>query len=396
MAAVGAYQYAWPSIRTPLQEVLRTSTLSLSTVFTVFIVFQSLSQFPIGWLRDNRGPKIPLIIGIILGTLGFLGVAYFNSLPALYIFYSIGGIGNGAVYTVAINTSVKWFKEKRGLASGIIAMAYGGGSFLIIPAVSSIDYKTALVGLSVLVFIPTVIAFFIIRDPDKGYIERSEKKDSERLELDSKSDSGSKSKSEKSSKDTEKNPYSWKETLFTWQFWLLYFIFTVVNGIGLMLVDKIIGFASNLGLSQAVAISAASLIALAEGIGRPIWGGVSDRIGREKTTSLVLVLCAISLYGAVLAGEAGLEIGFILAIFLSSFFRTPIFAIFPSMIGDYYGAGTSSQNYAMLYSGKMVGGVFGGTITALFITSMGWNNTFFLGAFLTLISGLIALLLKPP
>ena len=132
IGAAGTYQFVWSSLRLPLGSALGASEASLGTVFTVFLVFQSLSQFPVGWVRDRYGPRVPLLVGAPLLAAGYAGTAFAGSLPVVYAAYAVGGVGCGAVYTVAVNTPVKWFTERRGLATGVVTMSYSGVSFLLI------------------------------------------------------------------------------------------------------------------------------------------------------------------------------------------------------------------------------------------------------------------------
>ena len=55
----------------------------------------------------------------------------------LYALYCLAGIGAAFVYSGSIGSALKWFKEKRGLASGIMAAGFGGGTALFIPFIQS-------------------------------------------------------------------------------------------------------------------------------------------------------------------------------------------------------------------------------------------------------------------
>jgi OFA family oxalate/formate antiporter-like MFS transporter len=91
-----------------------------------------------------------------------------------------------------------------------------------------------------------------------------------------------------------------------------------------------------------------------------------------------------------------MNLAFIAAVFLATFFWSPQYTLFPSVVGDYYGERHSSANYALLYSGKIWGGVFGGVITAWLVTQLDWTLTFVLGGTIALLSGIVALVLRPP
>ena len=64
-------------------------------------------------------------------------MGYATSLPMLYALYCLAGIGAAFVYSGSIGSALKWFKDRRGLASGIMAAGFGGGTALFIPFISS-------------------------------------------------------------------------------------------------------------------------------------------------------------------------------------------------------------------------------------------------------------------
>ncbi|MFC7194494.1 MFS transporter [Halosimplex aquaticum] len=170
MGLIGTYQFVWSSIRLPLGARLGASETALGTVFTVFLVFQAVSQFPAGWVRDRWGPKVPLLVGAPLVAIGYAWTGVAGSLPAVYAAYAIGGIGSGVVYTVAVNTPVKWFTERRGLATGAVTTAYSGISFLLIPGVRrGVDgaFESTLLALGVATGAVALLGAAVLRDPPR-------------------------------------------------------------------------------------------------------------------------------------------------------------------------------------------------------------------------------------
>jgi OFA family oxalate/formate antiporter-like MFS transporter len=187
----------------------------------------------------------------------------------------------------------------------------------------------------------------------------------------------------------------WRTAIGTWQFWVLYAVLVVVNGVGLMLVGQSVGFATGLGLSATVATTVASSIALADGAGVLIVSGLSDRFGGERTAGVSLVVCGCALAGSVVAGARGLAAPFVALVACAAFFRSPVFGIFPTLVADYYGAARSSENYAAVYTAKIPGGVVGGTVAGALVVALGWSRSFLLGAALLVAAGVAALLLRP-
>jgi len=171
-------------------------------------------------------------------------------------------------------------------------------------------------------------------------------------------------------------------------------VFVVIHGVGLMIISKVVAFAETMGLAAA-ATAAASLVALSDGGGVVVGGSLSDRFGRERTLAASLVASGGCLAGATAAGVGGARTAFLGLIGGAAFFRSPAFSVGPSLVGDYYGTAHSSENYALLYSSKLLGGVGGGTVASALIVRLGWDVTFLLGAGLLVAAGAGTALLRP-
>ena len=401
MGVGGIYQFAWSSIRGPLGTQVGATETALGTVFTVFVVFQTVSQFPAGWVRDRYGPRWPLALAAVLLAVGYVGTATAGSVALVYLAYGVGGVGAGIVYTVAMNTPVKWFTDRRGLATGVVGFAYGGVSFLLIPAIRPGIVEFFDVTLFVLAggsVLAVVVAVFVLRDPPglrAGDDEDAHGESGERGDAsgDREGTSGEESRVDEGT-DADRG-YTWRETIRTWQFWLLYAVFVVVNGVGLMLIDKAVAYADQFELAPAVATAGASAIAIADAGGVLGGGWLSDRFGAVRTAAGSLVLCGLALGGSVFAGAGGVGIAFAVLVAAAAGFRSPVFAIFPGLVGTYYGESNSSTNYALLYTSKLWGGVFGGTVASGLVVSLGWSETFGLGALLLVAAGLATTLVRP-
>src|SRR4029078_13516639 len=90
-----------------------------------------------GWIVDRIGPRWFISVAGLLCGLGWAGMGYAKTLPMLYVLYCVAGIGAAFVYSGSIGSALKWFKERRGLAAGIIAAGFGGGAALLIFVIAS-------------------------------------------------------------------------------------------------------------------------------------------------------------------------------------------------------------------------------------------------------------------
>ena len=243
MGLVSPYQYVWSSIEGPMASSLGVPLSVLGVVFTLFVIFQAGSQFPVGWWRDRYGPqKLTLLSGILAGG-GYIGISQATEVWQIYILYSIGAIGVGIIYTVAVNTALKWFPDRRGLTTGIGTMAFAGGSALFIPYVrvhaTAAGYPDVLQNMGLLILIGVIVGALILRDPPENWLKTKTNK----------------SASEKKSTQppSPSKEFTSGQMIKTWQFWLMYLMFVAVSGAGLTLTAKVVLLAESLGLSFAAA-----------------------------------------------------------------------------------------------------------------------------------------------
>jgi len=397
MGVVSPYQYVWSSIEGPLARDLGIPLPQLGLVFTLFVVFQAGSQFPVGWWRDGHGPRVLTGVAAVLAGGSYVGLAYATTVPQLYVLYSLGAVGVGIVYTVAVNTALKWFPDRRGLTTGVGTMAFAGGAALFVPYVRAnaavAAYGNVLRNMGILIALVVLLAAVVLRDPPEGWNEAVA--DGGREEAEAEPEDADRTGGTATDGDRRRD-YTWRETLRTWQFWLMYAMFVAVSGAGLMVTAKVISFAEAMGLSANVATLSATALPIAAGVGRLVMGDLSDRVDRRWTMAVSFVLCGIGVAGVVLGAQAGSTPLFVGSVVVAVFFWSPQYTLFPSLVGEYYGSSHSSSNYALLYSGKMWGGVFGGAVAGWLVTLTDWPTAFGVGAVLAVAAGLAAFGLRPP
>ncbi|WP_254536174.1 OFA family MFS transporter [Halomarina litorea] len=385
MAAISPYQYVWSSIEGPLAEDLGVPLPQLGVVFTLFVIVQAGSQFPVGWWRDEHGPRALTVLSALLAGGAYFLLSYATEIWHLYALYSLGAVGVGIAYTVAVNTAIKWFPDRRGLTTGLGTMAYAGGAALVVPYVRAnatvAAYSDVLRTMGVGIGLCILVAAFVLRDPPASWYDRVA------------TDGGEGEAENTASAGRNVGP---RTMLRTWQFWLMYGMFVAGSGAGLMLTAKIVSFAGAMELTAVTATLSATLLPIAGGVGRVVMGGLSDRTSRRTALVASFGLTGLGLLAVVEFSRVGPTVAFLLSVVVATFFWSAQYTLFPSIVADYYGEQRSSANYALLYSGKMWGGVFGGAVTGWLVTVVGWPTTFQVGATLALVAGVAAVALRPP
>src|SRR5215471_11534700 len=130
MLAIANLQYAWTLFTTEVTKSLHAPLDAVQWALTFFVIAQT-GLFPISaYLVDRVGARIVVSVASFLVGAGWIGAGLANSLWALYVFYAIGGLGAGAVYSACVGVAMKWFPDRRGLCVGLVAGSYGFGTAL--------------------------------------------------------------------------------------------------------------------------------------------------------------------------------------------------------------------------------------------------------------------------
>ena len=417
MAVVSPYEYAWSSISPLVSSVHGWSPVHVGLIFSLFVVFQSGASFPTGLLRDRYGPRALTFAGGLLSGLGLAALASGSLVAAVLGFGVVGSFGVGIVYSNAINTGNKWYPDKRGLAAGLIAGAFSWGSIPVViwirSSADAANYPAILIAMAVIVGVVIVGSSFVMRDPARGWRPALAGAPPH-----SGAASGSATAtgqattahpaaptraaappgpaaSSRPAAAGDARQFAVREALGTWQFWVIYLAFVLVSGAGLMTIAKIVGFAAATGHAALVGTTAAVGLAVTNGLGRPVLGKLADRLGYEVTMTGSFTLAGLFLLLMTVTGSSAV---FVFAALAGLFFWGPLFSLFPAITGHYYGADHAAATYGVLYSAKMVGGLWGGWASALIMERYGFRTAFVIGAVMAIVSGLLVIAVKrrPP
>ncbi|MGC2809880.1 MAG: MFS transporter, partial [Bradyrhizobium sp.] len=131
MMSISSPQYVWTLFTKPLQEALGANLPAIQVTFTILIVLQTWLSPVQGYLIDRFGARTLIAAGCLLSGIGWISSAFATSLTMLYLTYGLFcGIGTGIVYVGIIGLMVRWFPDRRGLATGLVAAGYGFGAIL--------------------------------------------------------------------------------------------------------------------------------------------------------------------------------------------------------------------------------------------------------------------------
>jgi len=385
MIMIANFQYGWTLFVKPIQEGNGWKLSDVQWAFTLFILFQTWVQPAQGWLIDRMGPRWFISAAGLLCGIGWGGIGAVTTLPMLYVLYAMAGVGSALVYGGSIGLALKWFTERRGLASGIMIAGFGGGTALTLPVVAAIihsqGYRTAFLWSGVVQGLLILIVAQFLRHPAAGA-------------------AASPVTSNAAGRAAPSRPlphqFTTGEMVRTPQFYLLYAMLVMMATGGLLVTAQAGPMAHAWGIALTTLTLAASLSPIANGGSRIFWGWVSDRFGRARTMSVAFALQAGSLLLVLALGRLS-NTWFALTLVLSYFSWGETFSLFPSIVGDFYGTRHATSNYGVVYSAKGVASIIAGGLSAMLYERFGtWSAAFYGSALLALIAAVAAFAIRPP
>src|ERR1700735_3822918 len=174
MMAISSPQYVWTLFTGPLNTKLGTTLPELQWTVSLLVFLPTWLSPLQASLVGRFGPRLLIAIGAFLSGASWVLSAYANNLWALYFTYGVlGGFGTGIIYVGIIGLMVRWFPERRGLATGLAAAGYGFGAFFtsfpIDSMIKSAGYAHTLVVWGIIQAAIGILAAQGLRVPPEGY-----------------------------------------------------------------------------------------------------------------------------------------------------------------------------------------------------------------------------------
>ncbi len=355
-----------------VQELFTTTcdwrVASMGWMYTLFFVLLGVSAAVWGGWLERVGPRKAGFVsamcwcgGLVLGAIGI----YIHQLWLLWLGSGvIGGVGLGLGYISPVSTLVKWFPDRRGMATGMAIMGFGGGAMIGAPLANLLMnyFKTStsvgawetFLAMGAIYFVFMMIGAFRYRIPPAGWRPEGW------------------TPREKANAMISQNNVHLKDAHKTPQFWLIWIVLcmNVSAGIGVIgmaspmlqeiFAGKLIGL-PDIGFNALSGEQKAAIAAIAAGFtgllslfnigGRFFWASLSDHIGR-KATYYCFFLLAIALYAlAPTFANMGSKLLFVGA-----------FCIILSMYGG--GFATVPAYLADMFGTQFVGAIHGRLLTA--------------------------------
>ncbi len=384
MVAAANIQYSWTLFVPEIQTTFGWQRAAIQTTFTIFVIVQTWLTPIEGYLIDRFGPRIMVFIGGFFTGLAWVIYSYAGTLNDSYLGAVCAGIGVGCVYATCVNNAIKWFPDRRGLAVGLSAGGYGAGSALtIIPIASAIaagGFRDAFFWYGIIQGAIIMVAALALRAPQKGETKASKQIAQSR------------------------HDFTLGEAMKTPLFYLLFAMFILTVTGGLMAVAQLGPMAQDLGVKDkpvdlGFVVMAALPFALLldrvmNGVSRPLFGCISDYIGRENTMFIAFLMeglgiIALAKYGSnpwafiILSGVVFLAWG-------------EVYSLFSATSADAFGTKNIGTIYGVLYCAKGIGALLVPMANYIQEATGTWSTVLYTVAVMDIMAALCALILLKP
>jgi MFS transporter, OFA family, oxalate/formate antiporter len=391
--------YAWSAFTGALTMPLAkggvfgfTATQS-QAIFSVGLAVFAVVMVLAGRWQAKVGPRLVAVLGGILLGIGyilasFIGQTFMGQLISIGI---IGGAGIGLAYVCPIAVGIRWFPDKKGMITGIAVAGFGFGALIWVKLAGAWGHLVATQGVLATYRIFGFIFLFgvLIGSIWMVYPEAA---------------TGSPASQAAAAKGILPD-----QMLRTPQFYIVWLTFAVGAMAGLMVIGIIALFSKDSLTAAGVDAAAAAAIAgtamgvfyaIFNGIGRIVWGSVSDKLGRQRSVILMCLFQGIMMfafYFVLSKSEWPLYIGAALI----GFNFGGNFALFPALTADLFGAGTVGRNYGWVFTSYGVGGIVGPIMAGHFKDAglgkgvAAWMPAFVIAGIALIVVALLMTRLKP-
>ncbi|MCX7694343.1 MAG: OFA family MFS transporter [Caloramator sp.] len=334
--------YSWSIFRKPLEKALSLNSTQSGLPFITFLAFYSFLMPFGGRLISKYSPRIVLIIGGILVGLGWLGASFSKNIFSLIITYgAIAGSGVGIAYGVPIGVISKWFPDKKGLALGILLSGFGMSPFVTAPIAKKLIDIYGVFNAFKLLGIAFLIVLIILSLPFKF------PKETQKIQTD------------------DSFYLTPKEMLKNKTFYILWVCFAIATFVGLMIIGITGPVGEELiGISSTKIAFYVSLFSIFNGIGRPTFGYLSDKLQASKVILLSYTLIFIAALSMLLFNQGNIFIFvFSFIIFWMNFGGW--LSIAPALTSKFFGAKYYSENYGIVFTAYGIGAILGNLTSGL-------------------------------
>ncbi len=335
--------YSYSVFRLSLEKIFNIGSTESGMPYMIALAFYALFMFITGKYLERFNPRTVMLVGGSLVSLGWILSSFAPNIIILTITYGcISGAGVGIAYGVPMTVIAKWFPEKKGFAVGMVLIGFGLSPLITAPlARTLVDYYGVL-NTFLILGVGFGVAIPVLSYPFKYPTE---------LDLENMK---SISLVNNNKKSLETN-----EMIKTKSFIGLYINFIIATMIGLMLIGMTTSVGVEfIGIESDEVIKLIAMFAIFNGIGRPIFGWLTDKLSSKKAMLLSYSLIVLAAALIIFAGESN-KIIYIISFSIFWFNLGGWLAIAPTSTLKLYGMKNYSQNYGLVFTAYGIGAIAG-------------------------------------
>ncbi|MDC3412110.1 OFA family MFS transporter [Aquibacillus sp. 3ASR75-11] len=378
--------YAWSVFTNPMVDTFGWDTTQISLAFSIAIFMLGMSAAFMGRFVEKHGPRKSGMLAAAFFGVGVAGsglATAVESLYLLYLFYGIiGGIGLGIGYIAPVSTLVKWFPDRRGLATGLAIMGFGFAALLSGPAaaslIESVGISATFYILGVAYFVVMTLSSQYLSPPPEGWVPKG---------FDASAQSGNKKIKPDLAQLTA------NEAVKTRRFWMLWTMLFLNVTCGIAVISVASPMAQEIAsMTPIAAATMVGLMGLFNGAGRIGWASFSDYIGRPNVYTTFFVIQIIAFFTLPIAVSAFL---FQLLVFAILTCYGGGFASVPAYIGDIFGTKQLGAIHGYILTAWAAAGVVGPILLSLIYDSTNsYNMTMIIFGVLFIVAFIISLWIR--
>jgi len=378
--------YAWSVFTNPMVDQYGWETTEISMAFSIAIFILGFAAAFMGRFVEKQGPRKSAMLSAIFFSVGVAGsglATAVESLMLLYLFYGvIGGIGLGIGYIAPVSTLVKWFPDRRGLATGLAIMGFGFAALISGPAaaaaIEAVGITNTFFILGVVYFIVMTLSAQYLSPPPKGWAPKGYKE----------SQADGKRKIKKDLSQLTAN-----EAIKTRRFWMLWIMLFLNVTCGIAVIAVASPMAQEIaGMTPIAAAAMVGIMGLFNGGGRLGWASLSDYIGRPNVFTAFFVIQMIAFFLLPIATN---DLLFQILIFAILTCYGGGFASIPAYIGDLFGTKQLGAIHGYILTAWALAGVVGPILLSLIYDSTNsYNATMMIFAILFVIAFTVSLWIR--
>jgi len=362
--------YAWSLFIEPLETSFGWQRSETSLIFTISCVTVCIGMVLSGVLESIFNHRIIMVGAAAVIAIGFFASAFCQSLVEIFIYYGVlVGTGVGIGFNCAINTALKWFPDKQGVASGALLMGYGGGAMFLSPLVTSLlqvlDWRVTFGVLGVLFGAVVVLGAVILKNPPAEEVAPLLEKARE-------------------ANIVSEVDFTPMQMIKTTSFWTSFIWLTICTSGGLALISQavpaaveVLGPQAASGAGLAAATAAMGCVSLCNGIGRLINGFIWDRIGFRVSLFWVSFTFVAGMFCCALAIGSKSFVLLIIGFVLLGLMFGGTMSCTSAVVGTFFGTKHFGISYAIMCCQMIPAAFIGPTLLALTQTGSGSYNLAF-------------------